>query len=116
MSFWNRLFGSGTNQQAPHQNPQAAMQTVKLEMPGEVDLMLTGLKRKTSDYESDCREIKRTMGAVAQSFSSINAPSPDALKFTVCSDGYNVTLTILPSTQADNLLRAMADALTKIGY
>jgi hypothetical protein len=116
MGFWKRLFGSGTNQQAQQQNQQVGMQTLKLEMPGEVDLMLTGLKLKTSDYEADCREIKRTMGKVVESFSSIRPSGADALKFTVCPDGYNVKLTILPSTQADNMLRAMADALTKIGY
>jgi hypothetical protein len=105
-----------TNRQAQQPNPRVSMRTAKLEMPGEVDLMIIGLKQKTADPEADCREIKRTMGKIAENFPSMRYAGEDALKFTVCPDGYNVKLTILPSTQADNMLSAMADGLTKIGY
>ncbi len=116
MSFWKKFFDSSTNQKEQKQNQRVTIRTSKLEMPGEVDLMLIGLKKKTSNPETDCREIKRAMGKIAEAFPTMQYAGEDALKFTVCPDGYNVKLTILPSSQADGMLNAMADALTKNGF
>lgn len=93
----------------------SSISTTKIEMPGQIDLVITGLKLKSKDYEADLLEVKRAMMVAVKKYPN-TSPHGDPLSFTVYPDGYHLVISINPTAQADELLDAIATELANSGF